>query len=580
MATNAQNSAKDDWEELPSGGPDDWEELGAERKTATPAPKEPYLKLGPITVENDPRQVDWGKALLKTFTKEPDPEAKAMFKTLGYAGGIVGDTGMELLQRLRSLGKEGLGAEEWKNALKGEAKSIPEHLGDMGYGPLVKYGAGLPLSAVSDPMGGFMSGAGYAAKPARAASVWNALKQVLPEGADTGRIAPIGGAIRKAGEKAYEAVFRGANKNVKAYRGAESLPDNAFSQMMWNGGDPLIGGFSKSNQEIADQATAVRKGKWDNLKSLWEDVPDVDLAPSVTEQAKYAGEQAAANEAERLHAFADKLEEAGKTDAADALRNQATDEDFLGGIARKAEDEHVYDFKNQAMESLKKGRHSRQDTVDQLKEIAPQFADDIEENAKRFMTGDRQAAEEWFTKFLDDVTAGPRSIDDTHALGAAYSRKAAGSESMGTNVYKKDTAKYPTKNVSAAKSRKTIDEILESAIDEAGAASPDAVKAAKQDYMLARRGEMGLAKTAKKADNAPVASQAMMFGLLEGLKHPIHAVATLGAKGTGLLQKSPRFGTGTGILLNNLGKSNIWDNMARRAMIDAYRSRGGDDAQE
>jgi hypothetical protein len=564
----------DEWlDEPPVRAPSEDEWVDAP-PPASSSKKEPYLKLGPITIDNDPRQVDWKKALLGELTKDPGASGRAMMQTMAYPSGLTATALSELGTRLTSLGKEGAGKEDWKNALKGRAKSVPENLEN--YSPLVKYGVGIPAMLATDPLGGFMSGASYASKPARAASVWNALKQVAPEGAETARIAPIGGAIRKAGERAYKAVFRGADKNVKAYRGADHLPDDAFSSMMWNDGDPLVGGFSKSNQQVADQATTVRHQLWDRLKSMWEGVPDIDLAPAVTKDAQEAGQMAAQKEAARLHQFADKLDEAGHADAASTLRNQATDEDFLAQVARKAEDDHVFGLKNEIMDGLKRGRNSREDTVAKLKELAPDFADDIDENARRFVTGDRQAAEEWFTKFLDDVVAGPRSVDDTHALGVAYSRKASGSEPMQTNIYKKETTKFSPKNVSAAKSKKTIDEIIENAIDEAGGPAAGGLQTAKDAYKVARRGELGLMKTAKKADNAPVASQAMVFGLLEGLKHPIHAVATLGAKGAGLLQKSPRFGTGTGMLLNNLGKSNAWDNLARKAMIEAYRPKGDD----
>lgn len=533
-----------------------------------------------------PNEGSWWDAIKSEATKPLDPSAKAMVESLGYAGGLTRNAVMELVKRGASFGTEGLGADEWKRTLKGQATPMPEQLRkSFGLGPVMSNVVGLPGSVVLDPAasalsGGIVKGAGpgvaelatnaggkiapgmassigdlaeqAAVAPAlnwKNALIQNAAQPVAP-------LRPIGTMLKNAGRKIYGNVFRRADADTVAKYG-RSLGDKPLSDLLWNEipgehPNPLVGGFKKSNPEIGDQITGLRK---DVGSQIGQEIKDAgggeafDLAPNLEEGVVAAQREKIASKVPMVGAKGQPLDP--------AVRDQVID-------AMLAEQPHWTDHLKKQLAGPKQ---HRQEALDLLKEHAPDFAETIEKNSSALTrSGDKEDALRFFNGLVDDLSEGPRTLDEWANVKTAMQNKAARNQQMGADIYARNRLPSTYKSAEASGAADVgdvIDQTANKAMDDANIL-PDL----KLKYAALKRGEWPMWKEINKAEAAQPLSKLDM--LMMAIK-PHELLPMLAAKAGSVVAKSPRMGTGTGMLLNNMGKSSVWDNMLRQNILDSFR---------
>ncbi len=91
---------------------------------------------------------------------ERAPIEPSIGKTLAYPGGVVSTA---VVQGAKALGGNG-SADDMTEALKGNAKSVPQQLLESDFSPAAAYGVGIPLQVATDPF------AEFSAAPVKAAA--------------------------------------------------------------------------------------------------------------------------------------------------------------------------------------------------------------------------------------------------------------------------------------------------------------------------------------------------------------------------------------------------------------------------
>lgn len=561
----ARATAGDDWQEDP-----DWKE-----EAPAAGGKKSFLGISYDPEKNDFKNKGVLSTIGKEFTKTPDPSAKAMFETLGYPGGLVSDAGAELLSR--AFGSGGLGKSEWVNALKGHAKGAPEHLKDAGYGKLVQYGVGLPYAALTDPLGGFIGSRGM--EEAASPSLAQAATQTRPGVGEVEAAGqPVSSLLQKAARTLYGAPFKKADAEVVSkFKNGTRAGSKPFSDQLWNEGNPLVGGFSKSNPEIGEQITNLRKETGQDIGNRIREAggdEEVHLAPELENNIRKEIEESipepklSEKEMEGISLLPPESQAQAK-----AIMTQAAKAEAVKQVDPGTWLKNLLGSKN---------KESRSQAIRILADSAPDLAGVIEDNAKHLAnSGSRDGILSFYNGLIDDMVEGPRSLEGLQDLKISMQNAAARNQQMGANQYARNALPNAAKTAemhAAEQVGKVIDQIIDESLGSSAASSAD-----KARYSALRRGELPAWRAIQTQQSRPALSKLDLLlglggaaGAAEATHSPGTIAALAAAKGVDELRKSPRFATGSGMALNRAAQSNIWDNMLRRGMLNsALQKQGG-----
>lgn len=580
MGNNKQQQAPevDDWVQIKpkARAPqteevDDWQPISVPEKApaaataASPLPQPDFSKG--ITWDGPDKASGPLDAIKRAFTKDPGSDAKAMFKTLGYAGGLTADALQEVAKRIGSLGKEGLGAEEWRNALKGDSTPVPDSLQkNFGLSKPMSYAVGLPAAVITDPFAGAI-GPMSELKPTT--SAWNLLSQQRPADLVPGSnklgalektadalVNPIASGLQEAGRRIYRGPFKKVDSFLREkYPGMQEYGNHPFTDLLWNGGNPEIGGFTKENMSIADQIRDLRKERGQQIGDITKQASGTDtydLAPTLPMEAKVAQmEEAVAKQQEAL-AAGQEFKEGPPQPPLEWLKSKLS-----------------------ASATAPGAREGRQQAVELLTRSVPDLKEPIEQAAKALANSkERPLALQFLHGLIDDLAEGPRSLEDLKGLGGSMAAYADGSLPMQNSTYQRLPRKNLEKEVEAMGASSIGDIVTDIIADKL----PDSnYRGIKKDYHILRKSEVPAARIAAQAAGRPLLSGFNIFG--SGVAaheaasgNPFLALAMGPLKFAHETTRSPRLGTGTGMLLNNLGSTNLWDNMLRRRALDAGRT--------
>lgn len=531
------------------------------------------------------------KNVVDNFT-HPDQEARGMSQSLGYIPGLATNTVLEGIKRLTSKGKTGEGSEEWAHALEGNATSAPEQLQGMGMGKLASYAAGLPLGIAADVAtggGNFFGGALSDLKPAP--GIIGSLLQVPTEGTEAA--GPLATGARKLGEKIYKAPWAPVEAELMDYRGA--TPSGAYGDFLWNKGRQRVGGASKTNPALEDQLKGLKGKEWDAMETGLDAATDAyDLSPATTSSKHAAGQKAVDDHmaAQQKPVFVEAAKNYAKERGYDLnnLSDEQMEEIAAAGnaalnhfnthfpgsqqamrVERAGQDAAIGKWKANIKEALNGESNRRDDAIEVLKQVIPDFAPLIEENATRFRTGEPTAAKAFFNELVDNAFEGPRSIKELHRLGSNFGKEAAGSMPMKSSVYQVG-GKVTAPKINDAGSQKVLSQLVEDQIrKQAGPQVLSKFQTAKQNYGLLARGEETAINVARNAEKTPILSKLEAMALAGAVHNPGYLMPAGAGITQRLLTRNPRVATGAGIGLNNLGQSGLWDTALRGAAVNGLK---------
>jgi hypothetical protein len=569
-----------------------------------------------------PPENNSAKAMFETmdaaggYVRSGIAEAAKRLATLGQNGfdtkKAAAYAGNPLAMLLAGAG-EGLGPETWRDVRHGKAPSMRQHLADAGMDGVGGAVTGFAADVITDPMNAMFAGV-TKVKPTNI-SPWNALAQnamqpIAPITSAVSAMRPVGNAIQNLGKRVFRMPFKNADARVALkFRGAEGkVGPHEYSNYLFNDGQYRTGGFRKTNQEIKADLKGLKQGSFERMRGETGDLPDIDLSPEFTRAREAAGKQAVADRTDEIFDMvgqrtdrktkkAQKPAEPNQLATADDIDRLDTEallkrqeayrragemlkdpaaKQYFEILARQAQDAFERTTKANLRRGVRGGKNQLEDTVSRLKEAMPELAGMIDENHARFASGDQEAALKFFDQIINDGLHGPRTAEDFQGLITTYGRNAAGSEPMKSSGFI-ETNRVNTKTANNMGVRKDLSEILEDKVMDAAEAAQGTLagheavgrfKQAKRDYGLLARGEPEALKTLEQAEKAP------MFSKLDALAaatipfKPVVGLPWAAAKGFQMLNRLPRVGTGVGMLLNETGKSNIWDNMVRRGLLD------------
>lgn len=532
------------------------------------------LPLGSIAAPD--KRKSWGQTLTNSFTKE-DPGSKTLSQSLGFLGGATRTAARELINRVSSLGQEGAGAEDWKRTLKGDAPPTSEILKRHGYEGLIPSAVGMVTDAAADPLASVMAGA-QLEKPL-AQSAWSAMKMQANAANPLAPLGPVAAGLRGAGRRVFRLPFSGVDAEIATkYKGslarpsipgvleevadgrpsnwqggmemtsppvAADNPDRLYSDWLWNNGQPKTGGFSKPNAEIGQDLTRLKNEagvKLGDMRSA-EGLPDINLAPDLRKNA--------------MDAQMEKLGLGGDPDQAASQ--------LLAIIGKGGKTPEVKDELQWVSDSLRGSKSEREAAISLMKESAPALADVIERNGRNLaFSQERDAALGSLDAILSDLGEGARSVSDTAKLATSYRHAAQGSSAFQGNQYQKG-ARYNEGKLADKATGESIADIADHAVVDTTGNAPE-YNATKRDYALAARGEVPGIRAVKKAIERQPLSK---LDMLMMLARPDKLAAWAGAKAGQTLETSPRIATGTGMALNKLGSTSLWDTILRQKMMQS-----------
>lgn len=537
---------------------------------------------GANTDENPGFLSSLGHEFMRRFGTENDPEAQAMLKSFGYLGGLTTDALAEFISRVGDKG--GLGSEEWENAIQGEGKPFTEHLQNkFGMGKLSSNAIGLPVSVIADPIAGLFNtgNAGLAglAKMAEGKvgtevpTIMEALKNAHPIDAITQTasdaaskvskgVQPVGAALQELGRRIFRSPFRAADSAVATKYKGKGIDPHAFTEALWNEGDPLVGGMSKSNPTIGDEITNLRRQTGSRIGERIKEAGGtdvVDLAPDLKANAKKAMEESlpepalSAVQEEGLKLLPPEQQGPAKLKMVEGLKKEQAKGDPLEWLMSL--------ISSNDPQTRAKG-------IDLLAKSAPELAGVVRGQARHlFNADDRGQAIQFYNNLIYDLSQGPRTLDSLQDLKVAKQNAAAKNMQMGTNTYAKNAMHNVKKSAEAEMADalgEHIDNIVDQHFDMHGVNDAD-----KALYSVLRRGENPAWQAITKAENRP--GMSAIDWMLSGfsLANPTHGVPVLAGKVAHKIAQSPRGATGVGRALNRAGKSNVWDNALRKLMLQS-----------
>ena len=431
------------------------------------------------------------------------------------------------------------------------------------------------------------------------ASFRDALLMRTPEGYDTYK--PVGDAAQSAGKKTFDRAFNKANHRVRAFRDSEYRGPTEVSDIFWNKGRPTLSG-KMSNTEINNAVDKNLRADYAVKRSITDSVKDLeDIAPGITSEKttyvddtlnnhlKNIEEGPVLKATKQANASTDVLKLMGKTD--DEInsfiketiekarkKGQAAKEKFLANkdlvdqFKKEAEDSFSINYSKTILDKLD-APNARARILGQLREKMPGFSSEIDRAEKLFKLGSKEEAKQQISKLIDFGLVGPRSLTEIDELAAALGQKASGSKKLfKSNSYEKN-ARVTETDAFNMKSSGNLRDLVRNRIEAThGKEALDRFNEASQRYGAMARGATEVEKATKHAETTPLTSLVKTFLFTRALAHPTpqnlaEAVIPTTAQ---MLNKRPRVSIGLGNILNDLGKSNYFDQMLKQQGLLPY----------
>lgn len=363
----------------------------------------------PLVSMTGPKQSLW-QSVVDRFTGAPDSEAKAMFETFGYPGGLVRTGVKEIAKRIATGGKEGSG--DIAAALKGNAPSSAESLKQAGVPSGIATPAGFVADIVTDPLAGMLSMKGV---PSAAGAATTAAREAAPKIINPEFMAPNASEIRAA-VKDVAGLDKTPGYMVTSDRPTKVLADSMLRE-------PTIGG-AILRKEI--------KPVFEGLENFGKEV----IAKQSGILTKYeAGKSASKGIAERFKQMIapaeDVYNELEKTFAKTPIETVA----LKRGLSRLAR-ENKTDFTGSSQALLKNLEHTLLGTVDDsgkriggLKTV--QELREFRTNLGKYLDGNVSQAQRNIIGEMYDITTRERNrsiLRSSVTTGAKISRSAKANE--------------------------------------------------------------------------------------------------------------------------------------------------------
>lgn len=610
MATSVNKPEADDWVAITPKAPvaDDWTPITVPEKNIASAPSgKPtmgmmdtlrYVTGGKTDEEENKIREDFKRRatnprpnppadegpidmIKRAWGQQNSPDVQDSQRFMTRIPGLMTDLGLEGVKRVNDLAhlrlhKGGLGAEEWGNALRGNAI-------DPGEG-LSKY---VGLDPVTSTLGGIALG-GSALNPKSGVEgmkgTWNAMqnqgRNTLQKAAEYTRPAtdliskignsPVGNSLQWMGKKIFSSPFKKIDaSNYTKYPATRPYGPHSFTEDVWNKGNPEIGGFGTTNAELGDQVSDLKKVSGKKMDAIVRQVDDQTgnqaihhLAPELEETARDA----------QLTQHAEMNPDAGMSP------DSPNPEDSLPHPLNWLKSEIA--LPNTAPNGVARRNAAVQLLTDSVEHPRVKEAIQKSVDALSHAGDDRAGAINSLHDFIDNMAEGRRTLHGTWKMGSAISNSAAKSQPMGTDYNAANRIQNTEKMVNQSSGRGIGQAVHEMVMDHL----PDSeFGAQKQRYHILSKAEKPMLQLAASAAAKPVFSKLDKTGA--GLAT---AIATLGPSGSGpaelpfaigvggasLLHKimtDPRLGTGVGKALNAAGKMPVWDNFMRYKMMNAGR---------
>lgn len=500
----------------------------------------------------------------KLFAARPNVSTPSPVEAMNYASGLVNTGADELMTRLRTKLAEG--SPSWSAARKGEAPSMPEVLQRQGLGPVASNVIGLPVQALTDPTSSIMMGAG-SLKSFGKPNVWSALKQNV--GQNIPGANAISAGLEKTGKSIYRMPFLKVEKEMASYADSGRYKPYEYADTMMDRG---VKGSARAQKE---QLENFREGAREKYVSATEGY-EADLAPRATTEGLAAADEAVekyiqqstqgykdaliANGMDEVEAEAKALQ-----DVESPLRVKAQDPDDADFkiIREDGEDAYKVNLKSKLRAGLAGEKHLRQRTLEKLKEYIPsQFHETVTKLTSKLDGPEREVAQKGLDDIINTTMAGPKNLADLDDMAAQFGMKAAGSDQMSSNVYKA-TSKKSTGKASAAKTGSGMKGVIKEQLTPEDLAT---FEEGRREYGLWARGKRPAFTVLDNAVSTPAITA--VDGLLLGANQ-LPAVAV--KKGIQGLRAYPQISSRIGLGLRGASKTNIWDNMARSALLNQAR---------
>jgi len=210
----------------------------------------------PLVSMTGPKQSLW-QSVVDRFTGAPDSEAKAMFETFGYPGGLVRTGVKEIAKRIATGGKEGSG--DITAALKGNAPSSAESLKQAGVPSGIATPAGFVADIVTDPLAGMLSMKGV---PSAAGAATTAAREAAPKIINPEFMAPNAAEIRAA-VKDVAGLDKTPGYMVTSDRPTKVLADSMLKEPSIGGAilrkeiKPVFDGLENFGKEVIAKQSAI-----------------------------------------------------------------------------------------------------------------------------------------------------------------------------------------------------------------------------------------------------------------------------------------------------------------------------------
>jgi hypothetical protein len=185
---------------------------------------------------------------------------------------------------------------------------------------------------------------------------------------------------------------------------------------------------------------------------------------------------------------------------------------------------------------------------------------------------------DFYNGLIDDLRQGPRTLDGLQDLKVSMQNVAARNQQMGANQYARNALPNVRKTAdmhAASQLGDVIDGIVDNTL---GADAGAAAARDKALYSAVRRGEVPAWRAVQQAQVKRPLGTLANFALGEAAltRDPKTAAAAGLTKLFDYIVHSPRAATGIGMGLNRAAKSNVWDTMLRRGLLNnALQNQGG-----
>lgn len=509
----------------------------------------------------------------------PSAALDMLGRGLDFAGGLTRTGVMEGLERVGSLGQKGIGAENWKRAAKGQAKSFMEYLPEKGmtdkfYADKI---AGFLADTATDPLS-YAAAAAKGVGALKGLNPWADVAQAaLKSDAASLVSAPfkIGKGLQGLGKRVYRAPYTKVAQDMASYADASRYaPYEAVDEL-------YDAGVKGSTQDIKDAFETRRNAAYERYKGATEGYTG-DLAPAVTRDGQVAAEAAVTDYIDtQVKKTAAAMGQAGLSPddvakKAEELRGQMVaqaadaDDPFFTAIREGGEDDFKRRLKSRLRNSIGGEANERRRAVENLKEaIHPQFHPEVDKLVKKVDGTERETALKEIDALLNTGFSGEKNLADLDDIAAGYGLKASGSDAFGTNVFKA-SGKKETRKALASNTSSNIKGVIEENMDPADVAT---YLEGKREYGKWARSKKGFFDAISKSEGKPILGATdIIGGITSGgaiaggeTTYSPWALLGLGAhRGIKTLRNFPTASSRVGLAIKRAGNTSIWDNIARQ----------------